>query len=296
MSTQPYQQQHTGALLGTVVWWHLPPGLRITYAQFQARLTAAGLDSARAKPLRDSTALRRAVKSLARKKLADKVKFGRREITWQVSIRVPAGDGVDYFRQTTVTLDRVTQQLHCPDLQVLSHASLLFQAALDERCNEDVSRVLNGLLEEHKHSGAFPAKGGCWFLLPALSPIIAKLERLIPALGGELTKWQVFDGQQGTNTVQVQTVVTDSLTDSLNDLQALVEQLTPPLSARTAKSVLAKLEKMDVELRHNAHHAGQALGRLEDYLAYCRKTLAERTGVDTTGQSAPVPSQIVQTA
>lgn len=287
MSNPILSQSVSNNVLGETFWCDLRVNTRIGYATLLQHMHTAGLDPKLARKLAPSYAFTRAVRELAHAKLVDRVTWTQDAVTFQIASRVKVADGIDYQRLATVTLDRATGTITCPDAQIEQQARQMFAAKVEERRTTDITRLINRVLEQHRNKSAFPMKGGVWFLVHALKPLADQLTTFIRLIGGTVTRWVIYDTTVTVNPAQpsqpvvdpnvsqVQTVVVDSFQETLAEMQTHIDALRPDSGKRQVANARKRLAEISTDLHYNARIIGEQLGRLEDYLAWCEILLRD---------------------
>lgn len=277
--TQNLLPSLTNSVNGTVVniagetfWTVLPVNFTVSHTDLVAALNAANLDPALSKNLATSYAFNRAVSTLSRGKLRDRVEWSQDRVSIQVSARVHVPDGIDYVREGTVTLDRATGSISCPDPVVKAEAERLFNEAMGRRNGRDVMNMLDRIMRPSINKAVFPMKGGVFFALSPYLTTLDNIEKLINAIGGKMMRWQIADGTPQTVS-QVQTVVVDSFAETMLELENHIGTVNSESRGDKVTRVKEALEDLQARLRYNANRVGDKLSQLEDHLAYCTALL-----------------------
>lgn len=262
-------------IAGETFWINLPMNLSIGYTDLCAHLATAGLDPKIARQLASTYAFNRGVAALARGKLRDRVEWSQDKVTIQVSGRVLVPDGIDYDREYTVTLDRVSGAIVCKDPVVQAAAEAAFNLALGTRKSNDVTRLVRRLIEPRVNVGIFPMKGGVFFALVGDLPLVDQLEQFVKLIGGTVTRWQIADGTPQT-TSQVQTVVTDSLQEEIAKVLGAIEGINSQSQIAAVKRRHEEIVDLYDKLRGARNLVCDNINILVDHVAYLESLLQQR--------------------
>lgn len=285
MSQQPWTVSPQAPIVGQTCWIDWPVNLTVSHADLTAKLQVAGLDASLARSLCAGHAFRRAVKKIVPDALKDRIEEKPDVITFQLSDRIRKPGEVDYVKIAVVSCDKLTGSITCADPVIETQAIAAFNAALGMRHTADVTRLVNRAMGGRITRDIFKAKG-TFFVLPSAFPLIDAVEKFVVSLNGTMTRWDLADGTV-TNSVRVQTVIVDNFSAELLSAEAHIETITRENRPCVVKNAEEALEKIEANLRANARRIGDELGRLEDYLALCRKKLEVQAVSDAPFRPEP---------
>lgn len=272
-------------IAGETFWSSFPVSMTVTHTQLADALLNSGLDPALARTLASSYAFNRAVTQMSRGKLRDRKEWSQDKISIQISARVHVPDGIDYVREGVVTLDRVTQTISCPDPVIKAEAEKQFNAAMDIRRTNDVTRMLGRIIHPYINKSVFPMKGGVFFALSSEKGLVDKLDNFVKALGGSVTRWEIADGTP-QNVTTVQTVVVDSFMDAIMEAQNHIGTVNSESREEKVDNARRNLQDLYDRLRHNARIVGDNMAVLEDHIGYCEALLRKQQAVSPEEQAA----------
>lgn len=283
-SVLPNLTSNSNQIAGTLFWFVPRNNTEVSYSDLVSHLTTSGLDAGLALQLAQTYAFNRGVSALARGKLKDRVEWSQDKVSIQVSARVIVPGGIDYVREATVSLDRATGQISCPDPVVKAKAETEFNKAMGTRKTNDVTRLINRVIAPHVNVSVFPTKGGTYFALVGVTDLVNKLETFANLLGWTLFRWEIADGTH-QNVTQVQNVVVDSFMTTLMETE---EYLNERVNSDTKEFVVRrsydKLSDTFDKLRGAKSLIGDAVNKLEDKLAYLEKLLGIRKVTPPTAE------------
>ena len=281
-----------GNVVGEMVWWALPVGLEVSHTKLMDALNLAGLDPKKARALPSVYVFNRAVARLARGKMRDRVEWSEDKVVIQVSTRVRVPGGIDYIREGTVTLDKATGAITCPDPIVEVAAKAEFNAAIARRTTNDVTRLIKSLFDKQINKTVFPTCRGNYFLLAVELPFIESLEKFVAALGGMLMRWPIAEGLTVTNTT-VQKVVVDSIQEAIMKIQNHIGTINLDSTEAKVRKTHQDLTDLFWDLTGNANLVGNELERLKDMLAHAEMLLNRQKAAAPPGDEA-VPQNPVE--
>jgi len=285
-------------IAGETFWATLPENLSVYHSVLVGALSAAGLDPALSSKLATTYAFNRGVSALAKGKLKDRVEWSENQVRIQVSHRVKVPGGIDYQREATIVLDRITGAIDAvvtdpvtgqviSDPIIKKSAEHEFNKALGLRKTTDVTRLIQRSIQPFVNKTIFPMKGGVYFALKSQTDFVDKMEIFVRAIGGNMTRWQIADGTP-QNVSQVQTVVVDSFQETLAKVQEHLHTINSESRQDKVERAYDTLSDLQDSLRANAKLAGNGLAVLEDQLAYLGKLLGKRQFVSPEEDVAPL--------
>lgn len=260
-------------IAGQTFWVEWPVNHKVNHTDVMAALTNAGFDAKMARSLCNSYVFRRAIRQIVPDALKDLIVMDADVITFQISGRVKAADGVDYVKQAVVTCDKATGKISCNEPTILATTEAAFNAAVGLRTTTDCTRLVERIMKSRITKDVFKAKGTYFANVSAL-PLIDQIEKFVTAIGGDVIRFDLAEGT-ATNVVRVQTVVVDAFEAALADAESHIETITMDSRKDVVARAADTLADLENNLRWNALKIGEQLGRLEDYLALAKKKLED---------------------
>ena len=273
-----------------MTWFELKPKTSIDLDVLKTHLKASGLGEQWTKKLPQTYAfvrgLRATVKSMADAKLIDRVLWTQETVSFQISGRLKVALGIDYTKEAVVMLDRATGVIasNCGTTQAAVIAE--FTKAEKERRTQDITRLIRRILDQKLNTTVFPIKGGAFFVATGEKPLLDNIETFVSLVGGHTVRWAIAEGA-GQNNTQVQTVVVDSLQQTIYDIENHISDINAESTDLKVRNAQKKLDEINTVLLGNAKWIGDQLGRLEDYLATCRVLLEKRQEICPETVSEP---------
>jgi hypothetical protein len=264
-------------LMGEVVAWEFPDGMKFRHTDIVAALTAAGFNPAVARGLHNRFAFVRAIRILDKRKLVEKVEEIDDTLTFQVTRKMMGAGIWNYNYEAKVSLDLTTGTVRATDPAIETAVTNEMAKCLANRTIQDVTRMLKGMFKKNK-TLIFPTtqRGGHYFVSQIFASFIAQIETLVVSLGGEFPRIPVPDGTpQGNKTVA--NAVLEGILEKIEKYEADMRKL----NTDSSKKAVEKAWKSVMEAQEMVAFYHGLLGphavMLEDHAAYVKKLFHDQT-------------------
>lgn len=211
--------------IGFIVSWKVPA--IIALADLRTGLVAANVDPDLAPDLRPASLVARSASFIAKstsvkdaKKLARPTDAKSRQITREDR---DAAGGLTYTREAGIAFDDATGKLTSDDLVIGQHIDETQRHITDTRTASDVTRIIQRIVEA-AGSDLIPVReqGGAYFI-PQGHDVIARVNTVLVAIGGELATFACTIGHGSE--ASVSNVITEYMLRQIAELQESVVEL-----------------------------------------------------------------------
>lgn len=248
-------------LLGEVVTWAIKTK-QIAFSDLISALQNNQLDQAAARQLAARNAFSRACRTLSDQRIIRKIDETNDILVFQFTKEIDLGKGVgyDYQKETTLSLDKNTGYVLCPDNGLQAHAQQLVDFHVANRTGADVTRIVQKLFEQRADLFAIRDQGGAYFVPIEHQEFTVRVEGFIQSLGGKMKRFPVPRGYKtGENAAK------DAIARGLEDLI---------LEHEKAIEEFGKETRQDTLKRHG-ERIQQTRFKVEAYAAYIEERKEE---------------------
>jgi hypothetical protein len=272
--------RQTYTLLGEVISWNLPENTVVSFSQLKQALAVAGLDDKIAREMLARHAFARAAKQLAQQRIIRCTEDLPHEMTFQFTKEFmdDAAGRFQYQYETVLKLDKDTgrvwepMQAH-PDL--VAEAQRLLDKAKLERTTADITRYVMTLF--NKQADLFPVRnaGGVYFVPEKHIGFVDKVELLLSALNGSVTRFPVPAGtKQGNKSVK--DAVTQGLQTLIDEHLKAVDEFGSDTRPSTIERAARKIEEAKFKIESYAMYLEDESQKLNASLAAVSVTLRQK--------------------
>jgi hypothetical protein len=272
-------------LLGEVISWNLPENTIVSFAQLKQALLVAGLDEKIAREMLPRHAFARAAKQLAQERIIRCTEDSGHTMKFQFTreyLNTASGQFV-YDYETTLQLDKDTGAVQ-PDYSVpvgghssdlARQAQQLLDKARQERTTADITRYIMTLFS--KQADLFPVRnaGGVYFVPEQHIGFVDKVETLLTALNGTVTRFPVPAGtKQGDKSVR--DAVQQGLQTLIDEHLKAVDEFGTDTRPSTIERAARKIEEAKFKIESYAMYLEDESQKLNASLAAVSVTLRQK--------------------
>ena len=244
--------------------WRFKINTKIPYSEIVKNLADSGLNPQMARILAPTYVFTRTVRAIGQRELVDNVRWTKDEVTFQISYRVRAADGIDYQRRCLMTLDRSSSEILCDVPSLKQMAETEFHKQSGVRKTTDLNRLLARIVRKHLNDELFPLEGNSYIAGPKHKSLFDSIEKFVLTCGGAMRRL-VFP--ESINTETIKKIVVDSLEETLLTVQTAVEDVNTSTGKTKLANVRKELSAIEDNLVANRARIGNQLAVLEDHLA-----------------------------
>jgi len=269
-------------LLGEVIAWNAT-GVRVSYTQLRAALTATGLDAAMARELAPRHAWARACHHLEEGRIIRRLATEGDDdttIRFQFNKQQEVSGQYEYPLETVCTLDTATGKVDCSEPGLTERAQQLLDEAVATRTAQDVTRLVQRLFE--RKADLFPIRdqGGCYFVPACYGTFVDTIEKFVASLGGTMRRFPVPKGVERGSTA-VRDSVTEGLGHVISEHLKAVDSFDAETRQGTIDRAVKRINVTRVKLEAYAEYLGDQQTQLLTKLAEAKLILLAK--VDALG-------------
>jgi hypothetical protein len=229
-----YLSENSGVPLhGQIVTWNASGPH--TLPKVIEALTDSGLDPKLARTLLPRHAFSRACRKLSEERVIDLFKEHEDSLVFQFTKKSLEQTGIEFHKETFVTLNKITGVVDCPNDQIKKLAQDTLDNCMVERTTSDITNIVQKLFEKHAEIIPVRDQGGAYFVPRMFSEFVDRVGAFLGKLGGKLNPWPIAAG-----TAQGDKTVTDSVTEYMGSLVQEHQVAVESFGVDTRKDVLER--------------------------------------------------------
>jgi hypothetical protein len=280
-TTKYRQQARSEAIQGVKLWgevisWTIRNST-IAVAELDDAIRQAGLDPDQRKEMEPRNAFSRACGELKEGRIIRVTKDDPKDdwLEFQFTKESRVNDEFQYNLETKVSVHKRDGEVICPDAGLKAQAESLIQFHISHRRTADVTRLVQTYFE--KHADLFPIrdKGGVYFVPIQHTDFLDKIELLLDAVGGRISRFPVPEGV-GKSDKSVRESVARGLNEMLEEYELQIAKFDESTRTGTLDKFQDKLHETQYKIEAYAAYLEHSKETLEERLSTAKTKLKEK--------------------
>jgi hypothetical protein len=232
---------------GTIITW-VSPKNPIKLSDLRLALKRSNFDEELAKDMAPRNAFSRAARELSKERIIKKVEEGDPEIKFQFTREFLSGGSFDYEKEYDVFLHKETGAVTCVDTHMQQTAQQLVDNHKITRMPADITRLIQKIFES-SGSDLVPIRqqGGCYFVPPNHTGLIANIRSLLHEVGGELREWDI-SANSPTTQATIESNMFEHMLGLVDDFNKSCEALSEDTSTKTIERRVERVAELRSKL------------------------------------------------
>lgn len=271
-------------LHGEIVTWDLNAPDGVSVVSLRDALTQSNLPPELCRDLSARSAFSRVCGELKTARSIDKVESRGGITRFQFTAKTLENHAINFRREAVVELNTLTGAISCKENRDLEQLAIrTFDAAMDNRTTQDVTRLVQKLFAEQADLFAInPRKGVAYFVPEVYRDFTGRIEDLLTRLGGALYRFPVPKGTP-TGDRAVQAAVESGLQALSDELLASVEEWDLTTRDKTIDKAVESWRKINFKVEAYSDFLSVKQANLQSNLADVRKRIAEKVSAISAG-------------